>query len=751
LHMYSRFRCARRNRRHSSASDSRSTTSRHLLLEPLESRELLSVAGLDSGLQSLAYAVDDSPVVIESRISAGSDDAEQTSSGGMRLTSTDLELVYDGSNQDVGMRFNELNIPQGATITNAYVQFKVDEISTKTTSVTFRGEDVDSAATFNTSKYNISSRPTTAASVAWTPVVWDTVGEAGIDQRTPDLASIVQEIVDRPGWINGNSLVLLVSGSGERTAESYNGDSDGAALLHVEYTADGGIPDPTNLPPVAGDDMATVSESGMATLAVLANDADADGDPLSIANVNTDGTKGIVTVNANGTISYDPAGRFDSLNAGQSAIDSFVYTISDGRGGSDTATATVTVIGAGGASTTAVVESRVSSSSDDAEEAASGTMKVTSSDLELVYSGSDQQIGMRFNNLAIPQGATITNAYIQFQVDETKGVDTALTIRGEDTSHAAAFGTSKYNISSRSTTAASVAWAPVPWDTVGEAGADQRTPDLASIIQEIVDRSDWSVGNSMAMIITGTGERVAESYNGDSDGAPLLRVEYTTDGSTPPPVPVNVPPVAGNDKATVAENGQVTVNLLANDRDGDGDAITVTSVDTAGTKGVVTLHSNGTVDYNPDGQFDGLGAGQSAIDAFAYTISDGKGGTDTALVTVTITGVDDAPASATLEVRVATSFDDAEELATGRVRLTSADLEFVYDGSNQTVAMRFNDLSIPQGATITNAYLQFQVDESNSGATSVTFRGEDTDHAAGFVASNFNLSSRSTTAASVAW
>jgi hypothetical protein len=63
---------------------------------------------------------------------------------------------------------------------------------------------------------------------------------------------------------------------------------------------------------------------------------------------------------------------------------------------------------------------------------------------------------------------------------------------------------------------------------VGQTGAAQRTPDISSIIQEVVDRSGWSSGNSLVLIITGSGERVAESYNGDRNGAPLLHVEYSS-------------------------------------------------------------------------------------------------------------------------------------------------------------------------------------------------------------------------------
>jgi len=41
--------------------------------------------------------------------------------------------------------------------------------------------------------------------------------------------------VNRSGWVSGNSLVLIITGTGTRTAESYNGDAAGAPLLHVEY------------------------------------------------------------------------------------------------------------------------------------------------------------------------------------------------------------------------------------------------------------------------------------------------------------------------------------------------------------------------------------------------------------------------------------------------------------------------------------------------------------------------------------
>ena len=91
----------------------------------------------------------------------------------------------------------------------------------------------------------------TAAAVVWTPAPWGSVGEAGADQRTPDLAPVIQEIVGRPGWSNGNALALIVTGSGRRTAEAFNGDAAGAPLLHVEFS----IPSQTS-PPAPPENLA---------------------------------------------------------------------------------------------------------------------------------------------------------------------------------------------------------------------------------------------------------------------------------------------------------------------------------------------------------------------------------------------------------------------------------------------------------------------------------------------------------------
>ncbi|MFB3110557.1 MAG: PKD domain-containing protein, partial [Gemmatimonadales bacterium] len=194
---------------------------------------------------------------------------------------------------------------------------------------------------------------------------------------------------------------------------------------------------------------------------------------------------------------------------------------------------TIIVTGSGGET---IIEIRVSAGSDDAEERAKGHVGLTSPALELVFAGGgDQTVGMRFSGVNIPRGATILNAVVQFQAVETNSVVTSLTIEGEGTDNASTFISSKWNISSRNPTAASVIWAPLSWTTVGDAGPAQLTPNIKPIIQEIVNKSGWSSGNSLVIIITGSGERVAEAFDGVPSAAPLLHVEYIPTSSNQAP------------------------------------------------------------------------------------------------------------------------------------------------------------------------------------------------------------------------
>ena len=368
------------------------------------------------------------PGIIDKRIASSMDDVEQNANGSIYTNSSDLELVADGSkgNQTVGLRFTNIDIPQGATITNAYIQFTTDETNSGTTNLTIKGDDSNSAASFTTAINNVSGRAKTSASASWNPAAWNSVGQAGSAQRTPELKSIVQEIINRSGWSSGNNMAFIITGTGERTAEAYDGVPSQAPLLHIEF-----------------------DESGS---------------------------------------------------------------------------------GGGNSPVTETLTKAIATGNDDVEQRPDGTMYFDSSDLELIndsHTGGNQVVGLRFTSINIPQGATIDNAYIQFTVDETKNSNGSKSIYGEDSNSSGAFSSSSNDVSNRTKTSASVSWNPPSWNSIGAAGTDQRTPNLKSIVQEIVDRSGWNTGNNISFIIDGSGTRTAESYDGSASQAPKLVVTYT--------------------------------------------------------------------------------------------------------------------------------------------------------------------------------------------------------------------------------
>ncbi len=446
-------------------------------------------------------------------MAVGSDDAEESASGTVTLANADLELVFDGSNQTVGLRFTGVGIAKGATISNAYIQFKVDETSSEATTLTIQGEASDNATTFTKTGQKVSLRPRTSAAVTWSPSAWTTVAEVGPNQRTSNISGVIQEIVNRGGWTSGNSLAIIVTGSGRRVAESFEGDAAGAPLLHVEIG-----PPPANQPPNvdAGPDQ-TVALLNGASLDGTASD---DGLPNPPGMTETTWSK----ASGPGTVTFADERAVDTT-ASFSTSGTYVLrlTADDGALISSDDT-TVTVLDAGPSVT---FEVRVTLGTDDAEENAAGSVTRTSADLDLVTDGTSvQTVGMRFNTVTIPKGATIDRAYVQFKVDETSSGGTSLTIQGQASDNAETFAKTTKGISSRPRTAAAVSWSPPAWNTVGQAGLDQRTLDLSAVVQEIVSRTGWMSGNSLAIIVTGSGTRVAESFEGDSAGAPLLHVEY---------------------------------------------------------------------------------------------------------------------------------------------------------------------------------------------------------------------------------
>ena len=451
--------------------------------------------GVTSVVSEVTITIDYSAETTTSAIVSNINDdvEEQANDGSMYFDSSDLELGRDNNrgNQIIGLRFNGLNIPQGALITSAYIQFMADEADTEATTVVITGNDADDGSPFTPANLNLSSRPETSNSVSWTVPSWST-GSKGAAQRTPELKSIIQEIVGRNGYVSSSSIVVKLVSTGQRVAESRDGNRpNDAPELVITYTSD--------VCPPAG----------------IACD---DGDNATGSDL-TDGNCGCAGASTN--------------------ISNLFFATS------------------------------ITNGSDDVEErGTNGRVNHNSSDLELTYDRNktgNQTIGLRFNGVFLPPGATIDSAYVQFTVDETRNSAGSLNIYAEATGDSQPFTRDYYNVSSRSKTAASVSWTPANWNTVGSTSTAQRTPDITSIIQEIIDRGDWDgLSRSLSIIINGTGKRVAESYEGSVDSAPKLIVHYTNSGAPLIENP-NVDPISQESTIELREDDAMyQVNVFPN-------------------------------------------------------------------------------------------------------------------------------------------------------------------------------------------
>lgn len=224
-----------------------------------------------------SYQISISQTTITSSISSSSDDAEETGPDGLfngvgyiNLLSPDLELVRDDENptsgaQFVGLRFENINIPKGATITNAYITFRAvatnsPNTNSGVTNLTIKAHASDNATTFSSSTYDISTRPTTTASTSWSSLsAWTT----GSSYNTPAFNSVVQEIVNRSGWANGNSIAIIITGSGSRTAESWDNAATNQPILTITYTTISSSANITNVTlPQGADGAIDITVSG---------------------------------------------------------------------------------------------------------------------------------------------------------------------------------------------------------------------------------------------------------------------------------------------------------------------------------------------------------------------------------------------------------------------------------------------------------------------------------------------------------
>ncbi len=220
---------------------------------------------------------------IDVRIASSSDDAvEEISSSNVYLDEGQLDIVVYPSGdipQKVGLRFINLQIPNGATINNAYIQFRATQDEIGQTDITIVGENSSNPLTYAAVSNNITGRTETSNSIDWLNVqAW--TGDQ--DYKTVDITSVIQELVDLGGWQAGNAMAIMMKPYDAnckdaeclRMAVSFDGDSTVAPLLHIVFNE---LP----TPPQMGDVPDSQTDVDLSfTLSISDYVTVTDGDPI---------------------------------------------------------------------------------------------------------------------------------------------------------------------------------------------------------------------------------------------------------------------------------------------------------------------------------------------------------------------------------------------------------------------------------------------------------------------------------------
>ena len=428
--------------------------------------------------------------------------------------------------------------------------------------------------------------------------------------------------------------------------------------------------DGRNNAPLAVEDGETVGEDDSATqIDLIANDWDFEGDTLTVTQIDTTGTSGTVLLTdpANGIVTYDPAGQFESLALNDTAEDTFTYTLSDGTTTVEQ-TVTITLTGANDAP---VVSAALSGGAGEDDAGFNVDLLAGASDVDdgavlsianLQFTGDASGITVNgtsltvdpsaYNHLALNQDEIITYSY---DVEDEHGASVpqtaTVTITGAND-------------------------APVVSANVTEVTEDE-APQVISLLAGISDPDDGAVlqafqteatpygvefnGANSTLTVFPTafnylaeGEILTLNHDfvvSDQHGSAVnqtatIHITGTNDGPT---ISGNVSALAGEDDAGF------NVDLLAGA--GDPDSLDILSVSgltlDSGDASGITANGDG-LDVDPSA-YNHLALGQSEVITYSYAIIDGHGGSVPQSATITITGTNTAPV-ATANIAALTEF-----------------------------------------------------------------------------------------------
>ncbi|MCP5083297.1 MAG: tandem-95 repeat protein, partial [Alphaproteobacteria bacterium] len=541
----------------------------------------------------------------------------------------DTSVLIDVLANDVDLQGDTLSVT-AATAGNGSVSIRPDGSLDYTPNANFNGTDT---LTYTISDGN-GSTDTATVSITVNPIndgpdaLDDTVS---LDEDTAITISVLANDSD----LDGDALSVTAASASNGSVSirpdgaldyTPNANFNGTDTLTYTITDGNGGTDtatvsitvnPVNDGPVAVDDTASLDEDTTVTISVLANDSDLEGDPLSV--VAASAGNGSVSIRPDGALDYTPNGDFNGT-------DTLTYTITDGNGGTDTATVSITV-------------NPVNDGPDALDDVAS-VDEDSAVSINVLANDSD----LEGDTLSVT-AASASNGSVSVRPDGTLDYTPNPDFNGTDTvTYTISDGNGATDTATVTITVNPVNDGP---DAVNDAASGDEDSTLT--INVLANDSDLD-GDALSVTAASAGNGSVSirpdgsldyTPNPDFNGTDTLT--YTiSDGNgatdtgtvTITVSPVNDAPDAVNDAASVDEDTTVTINVLANDSDLDGDALSVTAA-TAGN-GSVSIRPDGSLDYTPNANFNGT-------DTVTYTISDGNGATDTATVSITVNPANDGP------------------------------------------------------------------------------------------------------------
>ncbi|MBN2133979.1 MAG: S8 family serine peptidase [Sedimentisphaerales bacterium] len=705
----------------------------------------------------------------ELEIETSADDACIGNSG--RNQNSQSNPLYVGLHTSV-LRFARVNIPPESEILEARLQISAatPEIKCPIDGI-LHGEAAGDAANFLAANGNILERPRTRAAVPW---AWGPEDSVPLHTycSSPNLTEIVQEIVDRPDWEEGNALVLIYSSrvyhGQELEFASRESLGQRQARLNITYALDTGRapvspPEVSQQAPVARSATVATLWNSPATIVLNASDDHLPDPPGGL-------TYALLSLPAHGELTKadgQPVGLYELIGADDNELlyrplptfmgqDQFMFHALDGIESlsgrmSNPATITLEV------PSTVTREFQVLADEDDAY--ASDSDQTTLSEFLRVGRHSS---GMRFRNVDIPPGSEILSASLKVSVGSGNlAGPVAGAVQAEAALYPPDFTEANPGLYDRLVTDAFVPWtwqaqtfAPKGW---------YASDDLGAVVQEIVDQPGWLPGNPIAILYSGDTQnsRDIEFFgcaHPNFDRAAKIQITFDPKGVSALDF-AQSPPIAENITAETPFNTPVTIALAATD-DGLPDppgklSYAIASLPDHGTlehpdgtaitgSGALPAYKNEVV-YWPDPDFGGQ-------DNFTFHADDGGtappgGASNTATVTITVRP---APANTmTAEYQVISGPADAH--ARPQTAFNKLFEELLYVGWYSS-GMRFENIDIPRGSNILNAHLKICLRQRPFEHDVDGFLcAEATGNAIGFSGTNRNICHLPRTEATVSW